>query len=155
MDRTSGSLNGLIVDIYNSIGKAESKAFKSGRFKDVSITEIHTVEAIGMYEPKSMSYVARSLRITVGTLTVAVNNLVKKGYVERFRCEEDKRVVKVRLTGKGRLLYRVHAQFHLNMIKNCTESLTDEEVRLLYKTLKKLSGFIKDEYAETQKPDSK
>ncbi len=146
MNSLLNTLNELLVDIYRSIVKLEGDSFKAGYFKDVSITEIHTVEAIGMYEAKSMSRVAKSLRITVGTLTVAVNNLKKKGYVERFRSENDRRVVKVRLTKKGRLLYRVHAQFHLDMVKNCTKHLTDEEIQVLYKALKKLDGFMKAEY---------
>lgn len=146
MNNACGSLNELIVDIYSSIVKIEEEAFKSGRFKDVSITEIHTIEAIGLHEAKSMSLVARSLRITVGTLTVAVNNLVKKGYVERFRDENDRRVVKICLTNKGRLLYRVHAKFHSDIVKSCTQDLTDEEVQLLYRALEKLRGFIKERY---------
>ena len=43
---------------------------------------------------KTSSEVAKELSITVGTLTVAINNLVKKGYVERLRSEDDRRVVK-------------------------------------------------------------
>ncbi len=146
MDSICRSLNELIVDIYSSIVKIESNAFKAGRFKDVSITEVHTIDAIGMYEAKSMSSVSKSLRITMGTLTVAVNNLVKKGYVERFRCQDDRRVVKVRLTKKGRLLYRIHAQFHIQLIKNCTQNLTKEEINLLYGALKKLDRYIKNEF---------
>ena len=146
MNSLLGALNELLIDIYKSIVKLEGDSFKAGYFKDVSMIQIHTVEAIGMYEAKSMSKVAKSLRITVGTLTVAINNLKKKGYVERFRSENDRRVVKVRLTKKGRLLYRVHAQFHLDMVKNCTKHLTDEEIQVLYKALKKLDGFMKSEY---------
>ena len=38
---------------------------------------MHTIEAIGMYK-KNVFKVAKELSITVGTLTVAINNLVKK-----------------------------------------------------------------------------
>ena len=146
MDAAS-SLNALIVDIYNSISKIERDAVRDGRFKDVSVTEVHTVEAIGMYGTKTMSQTAKNLNITVGTLTVAVNNLVKKGYVERFKCESDKRVVKIGLTSKGRLLYRLHAQFHINMIKKCTENLESGEIEALYMALEKLSLYIKEMYS--------
>ena len=47
-----------------------------------------------------MSAVAKSLSVTVGTLTIAMNHLVKKGYVERRRSEEDRRVVLVSLSEK-------------------------------------------------------
>ncbi len=74
-----------------------------------------------------MSEVAKNLQITVGTLTVAINNLVKKGYVERFRCQSDKRVVLIKLTKKGKLLYRVHEQFHKNVVKATISGLTKQE----------------------------
>ena len=50
-----------------------------------------------------MSSIARELSVTVGTLTIAMNSLVKKGYVERrSRGLEDQRVVYISLSGKGR-----------------------------------------------------
>ena len=48
-----------------------------------------------------MSTVARELNVTVGTLTIAVNNLVKKGYIQRMRSQEDRRVVLISLTEQG------------------------------------------------------
>lgn len=51
------------------------------------------MEATGIQEPKNMSTVAKAVSVTSGTLTIAINHLVKKGYVERTRSEEDRRVV--------------------------------------------------------------
>lgn len=59
-------------------------------------TQLKQLECI----EKTSSEVAKELSITVGTLTVAINNLVKKGYVERIRSEDDRRVVKLGLTKK-------------------------------------------------------
>jgi len=142
MESARSRINELLVDIYTDILKIEENAFKEGQFSDASIKEVHTIEAIGMYEPKTMSEVARSLKITVGTLTVAINNLVKKGYVERYRSENDRRLVKVGLTKKGRLLYRVHAQFHISMVNSCTDSFSDEELEVLEKALEKLNVYF-------------
>ena len=50
--------------------------------------------------------------MTVGTLTIAINHLVKKGYVERSRSEEDRRVVLVSLSEKGEKAYFHHRMFH-------------------------------------------
>ena len=142
MDKTLAVINTLLVDTFNNILTIEQKALKKENFFDVSVAEVHTIEAIGMYESKSMSEVAKSLCITVGTLTVAVNNLVKKGYVERFRCETDRRVVKIRLTKKGKLLYRVDEQFHKNMVKAAIEGLSEEERNVLSQALTKLNTFL-------------
>ena len=146
MKRTMSVINTLLVEIFNDILTIEQKAFNEGSFDDVSLTEVHTVEAIGMYESKSMSEVAKRLDITTGTLTVAINNLVKKGYVERYRGKADRRVVYIKLSNKGRLLYRVHEQFHLEMVRATLEGLTEEEMSVLSKSLSKLNGFLNQKY---------
>jgi DNA-binding MarR family transcriptional regulator len=146
MDERTNLINELIVDIYNDIMKIEGEAFRTGQFKDVSITEVHTIEAIGMLELKSMSEVARTLRITVGTLTVATNNLVKKGYAQRYRSESDRRVVKLGLTKKGRLIFRMHSKFHAELVKSMTQILTDDEIDILEKALSSLNVFLKNKY---------
>lgn len=146
MNKAINVLNELLVDIFNDILTIEQNALKEGEFKDLSITEIHTIEAIGMYEARSMSEVASSLKITVGTLTIAVNNLVKKGYVERKRAEEDRRVVLIQLTKRGKLAYRIHEKFHKDMVRETVQGLTEEEENVLVSSLEKLNNFFKSKY---------
>lgn len=146
MKQTLAVINTLLVEIFNNILTIEEEALKEGKFHDVSVTEVHTVDTVGMYSAKSMSEVAKALDITVGTLTVAINNLVKKGYVERFRSEIDRRVVNIGLTKKGRLLWRVHEQFHMNMVKATIDGLTEEEEIVLSKSLVKLNSFLQEKY---------
>ncbi len=105
---------------------------------------MHTIEAIGMYKKKTSSEVAKELSITVGTLTVAINNLVKKGYVERLRSEDDRRVVKLGLTKKGKLLFRVHQHFHREMVKNILKGMEQEEEQALLRALKNLHDFLQE-----------
>ena len=143
MSKTYAVLNELLVELFNDILMIEQQALKSKEFNDLSITEIHTIEAIGMYGDKTMSEVAEKLNITVGTLTVAVNNLEKKGYVERKRSEEDRRIVYVHLTNKGKLAYRMHEKFHSAMINQVIEGLTEEEEKILISSLEKLNNFFK------------
>ena len=147
MKRSTRVLNELLVEIFNDIMMIEQRALKEGRFNDLSITEIHTIEAIGMYTPRSMSEVANDLQITVGTLTAAINNLVKKEYVQRKRIEEDRRIVQIQLTKKGKLAYRVHDQFHIDMIKATVQGIQDKEEKILIESLEKLNAFFKSKYS--------
>ena len=146
MKETLAVINKVLVEVFNNILTIEQNALREGHFNDISVTELHTIEAIGMYELKSMSEVARTLDITVGTLTVAINNLVKKQYVERCRCEKDRRVVKIKLTKKGKLAFRVHEKFHMDMVKASILGLTEEEEIVLSKSLLKLNDYLKEKY---------
>lgn len=139
-------INELLVMLFNDILEIEEKALQQGELKDLSVTEIHTIEAIGMYKPRTMTEVANDLGITVGTLTTAITKLVKKGYVERTRGEEDRRAVMIALTRKGKLAYRVHDKFHQEMISETIGGLTDEEEEVLVKSLDKINKFFMEKY---------
>jgi len=146
MSKTISVVNELLVDIFNDILVIEQRALSDGEFKDLSITEMHTIDAIGMYEARTMSEVAADLKITVGTLTTAINNLVKKGYVERKRTEEDRRVVLIQLTKRGKLAYRIHDKFHSDMVKATIQGLNEGEEQVLVESLEKLNNFFKAKY---------
>lgn len=96
------TVNDVLVKLFNEIMDVEERALITSEYKDISVNDMHVIEAIGIREPKNMSTVARAVSVTVGTLTIAINHLVKKGYVERSRSEEDRRVVLVSLSEKGR-----------------------------------------------------
>ena len=79
------TLNELLVTLFRDVMDIEQKVIITPEFKDITNNDMHVIEAIGIGEPKNMSSIARELSVTVGTLTIAMNSLVKKGYVERSR----------------------------------------------------------------------
>lgn len=146
MDKSTKLINELLVQLFNDVLQIEEQSLKSGVLSDLSITEIHTIESIGMYSERTMSEVAQKLKITVSTLTTAINKLIKKGYVERNRIETDRRVVLIKLTRKGKLAFRIHQRFHGEMINNAIEGLTLEEEEVLISSLNKINNFFKEKY---------
>lgn len=136
--------NNLLVMLFNEILDMEHKALITGSFKEISINDMHIIDAIGIGDPKNMSTVAKAMSVTVGTLTTAINNLVKKGYVSRVRSAEDKRVVLLSLTDKGRAAYEKHADFHRRMVQTVMEGFEGEEMDILVRALEKLRGYFKN-----------
>lgn len=139
-------LNTLLVDLFNDILKIEASVLKEGEFNDLSVTEMHIIEAIGLDREMTMTEVARDLEITVGTLTTAINRLIKKEYVERRRIEEDRRVVLIKLTEKGDEAFKSHADFHDDMIKSIMKELPKDEEEILITALKKMVNFFEEKY---------
>lgn len=146
MNNSKQVLNELLVDLFNNILRIEERALQDIEGHDLSVTEMHTLEAIGTEGERSMSEAAKKLNITVGTLTTAIAKLMAKGYVERRRTDEDKRVVLVKLTEKGRIANSVHERFHEEMIKATLEQLDTDEEEILRKSLEKLTDFFKEKY---------
>ena len=69
----------ILVNLFQDIMTIEEKAIITEEFQDISNNDMHIIEAVGMGAPQNMTSVAKKLSITVGTLTIAINNLVKKG----------------------------------------------------------------------------
>ena len=146
MTNTQELLNKLLVQLFNDILHIEENSLKNIDLMDLSMTEIHTIEAVGIKDEKTMGEIAHDLRITVGTLSAAITKLIKKGYVERKRTEEDRRVVLVSLTSKGENVYREHQVFHEEMITSMLGNFSEEEEYILAIALEKLNNFFEEKY---------
>ena len=52
---------------------------------------MHTIDVIGKFPDVTPSQVSKELMVTLGTVTTSLNNLERKGYIERIRSEQDRR----------------------------------------------------------------
>ena len=136
-------VNYLLVRLVNEIWELEAKAIITDEFKDLTNNDMHVIEAIGLNEDKNMSAVAKKLSITMGSLTTAINHLVKKQYVERSRSEEDRRVVFLKLTEKGVAAYRHHEEYHRQMTEAVLARLDESDMPIVMKVLDAVNDFFK------------
>lgn len=136
------TLNEILVKLFRNINNIEEQAIRTEEYKDVTTNDMHVIEAIGIDCPKNMTAVAKALGVTTGTLTISVNSLVKKGFVERVRSEEDRRVVLVSLSEKGKNAFKHHQKFHEEMIDAVLQRLTEDEKVVLEKALSNLNTFF-------------
>ena len=137
------TLNEVLVRLFRDIMDIEQTAIINQEFKDITNNDMHVIEAIGIGAPKNMSSIAKELSVTVGTLTIAMNSLVKKGYVVRRRGDADRRVVYISLSDRGRSAYEHHARFHREMIQSVMEDLEPGELETLIRALTKLNDWFR------------
>lgn len=143
MEDAYKKINDILVRLVNEIWELEAKAIITDEFKDITNNDMHVIEAIGLEGGRNMSSVAKRLNITMGSLTTAVNHLVKKQYVDRSRSEEDRRVVLIRLTEKGIAAFKHHAEYHRQMTEAVLEKLDEEDMPVLMKVLDALNEFFR------------
>ena len=141
-DKDYDAISDLLVKLFREIMDIEEKAIITEEFKDISNNDMHIIEAIGINRERSMSDVARDMDVTVGTMTIAINNLVKKAYVKRARSEKDRRVVLISLTPRGVKAYKHHKRFHDEMIQATLEGVGQDEADILVKALENLREFF-------------
>ncbi len=144
MDDFSKQLNLLLVDTFYSILRMEEQMLKSSGGMNLSIGEMHLLEAVGRggAEGCTISSLAKERSVTLPSVTVAVNKLVKKGYVEKQKSEEDNRSVRVKLTQLGLRAEKLHNYFHEKMVDAVAKRMEEEEKQVLLKGIIKLNAFF-------------
>ena len=141
---TRNTINDILVNLFNEIMDLEEREIIKGEFKDISVNDMHILDAIGPGEGKNMSAIARLRGVTIGSLSTSMNSLVKKDYVIRKRSEADRRVVIIKLTEKGQRAYRCHKAFHEMMADRAVSALTEEDAPKVAKVLKGVAEFFRE-----------
>ena len=136
---TRETLNDILVNLFFEILDLEERELIKGEFKNISVNDMHIIDAIAPGEGKNMSAIAKIQGVTIGSLSTSMNSLVKKGYVVRERSEADRRMVIIKLTDKGLRAYEKHRIFHEQMVDAAIRALAEDE-NAMPKVVKVLNG---------------
>lgn len=127
-------LNAYLVGLFNHILRIEEDTLEA-YCPDLSVHEMHTIEAALTAKDNSMGAIAERLAVTPGTLSVAVRTLENKGYIERYKDEKDRRQVLLRLTEQGEIAHELHQKFHQSMVDAIIEKLSAAELPVFIKAI--------------------
>lgn len=154
MDEFSLELDQLLISAYRSVLKIEELMIKSVEDQlELSISELHMLDAIsrGGREGLTISDIAQRLEITPPSVTVAINKMVKKGYVDKKRSEKDGRMVHVVLTRQGKRINMAHRYFHEQMVRAVAKSLSEDEKMVMVTGIRNLDGFFRKQIKMLEK----
>jgi MarR family 2-MHQ and catechol resistance regulon transcriptional repressor len=101
-------------------------------------SDFRVLEALLHKGPLPVNTVGPKVWLTPGSISVAVDRLVKKGLVSRKGHAEDRRVRQVELTPKGRALITRGFGEHAAAMENIASVLSENERLTLLRLLKKL-----------------
>lgn len=144
MNQKRELVNTIVVDIFNEVLAIQEFALQENGIK-LSISEVHTLEAIEKSkEDNKMTDVAQLLNITASTLSINVNRLVKKGYIEKVQDDKDRRVVHLVLTDTAVKVLEIHHQFHKELIDSFFTDLHIDEDDVLLQSLRRVLDHLKN-----------
>lgn len=146
MTEQENRIHQFLTGAFYTLLRQQENALKSGRFGNLSISELHTLEVIGdlrrTEKAGSMRAAAEALNVTAGTLSVSVSTLAKKGYLCKERAAADRRVVRLRLTPDGEEAYEEHKAFHRRLVRFLNERLCAEDLAGLTRALALIEEFF-------------
>jgi DNA-binding MarR family transcriptional regulator len=148
MDAFNQELNRLLVMAYRKIIKLEEGILHSVSGTDLSISEMHLLEAVGVGDVSEggipLYELAQRVDLSAPTVTVAINKLSRKGFVIKSKSEKDRRSVIVELSRMGKKMNAAHRYFHEQMVRDIDKLLSPSEREGMLKGMELLNRFFQD-----------
>ncbi|MGB8885098.1 MAG: MarR family transcriptional regulator [Candidatus Korobacteraceae bacterium] len=126
------------VKLMRAANAARNVAARHLGDSGLTLTQFAVLEALYHLGPMSLTDIAQKVLTTGGNLTMVVGNLEKQGLARRQRSPEDRRVLIVVLTAKGKTLIRGLFPQHAAAIAAFLNVLSPEEQKSLGNLCRKL-----------------
>ncbi len=129
----------VFLVLWKAARAVEAYAEKSILELEMCGSDFAVLEALLHKGPLPINEIGRKVLLTSGSITVAVDRLEAKGFVERRAHGTDRRARIVHLTKEGRkLITRAYAGHAADMERLASASLTRAERNTLIRLLKKI-----------------
>jgi MarR family transcriptional regulator, 2-MHQ and catechol-resistance regulon repressor len=136
---TGGSGVHVFLVLWKASRAAQANAEKSILKLELCGSDFAVLEALLHKGPLPVNEIGKKVLLTSGSITVAVDRLETKGFVERRAHGTDRRARIVHLTKEGRkVITRAYADHAADMERLASASLTRAERKTLIGLLKKI-----------------
>jgi DNA-binding MarR family transcriptional regulator/YHS domain-containing protein len=110
---------------------------QSGLSRDLTEVEWDALRLLGHQGECMMRELAEACVVALSTMTGVIDRLVHKGLVQRRHSEADRRVVLIRLTGRGKLAYEERLDADMRLVLTMLQALKPAEQRTLVTLVQK------------------
>ena len=114
----------------------------------VSARQASILSHLDAVEPTPLSQLASHLGVTVSTMSIAVDRLVRHGYVLRDRAQSDARVRHVRLTAAGERLRAAQKVLEPRLVRAMLSRLSPADRRVALRGLELLGAAAREQTKE-------
>jgi MarR family 2-MHQ and catechol resistance regulon transcriptional repressor len=125
----------VLMKAFRALTPHAEKSIKQTELGD---SDFRALEALLHKGPLPVNTIGPKVWLTPGSISVAVDRLVKKGLVSRQDRAGDRRVRQVELTAKGRALITHGFREHAAAMETVVSVLSENERLTLLRLLKKL-----------------
>jgi len=132
------SLLRLVSELSNQFGQAEEAAKEHFHQLNLTHTQMHYLETINLLHNPNITELAKNLKLTKPTVTVAVDKLIEKDFLYKIQSDEDRRSAHLHLTEKDKIINQMHDYYHRRIAESFAGKLTSEELETLVGLLSKV-----------------
>jgi len=142
-----------VITLFHKLGQSRMHyQFESWRKLDVPLAQLKSLFLIHIRGSMNVRHLADDLGVTPGNVTSIVDRLVGQGLVKRRESAEDRRIVLLELTDKGReTITNIH-ETGMGHMKRILERMSAEDITSL---IRGVSSFIAAAEYDQEKPAAK
>lgn len=118
------------------------RPFKDMLSREMSLETYYCLQTLKICETATMSELARQLKVPKQQVTKLVDKLNEHEFIERVWEEEDRRVIRIRLTLKAVSYMDEYYLKNKDFIKSLEDQLTEEELRQLNDAVETLGSIL-------------
>jgi len=128
----------LIEIITELIADLESQFIKKYQEQGFTARQIAYIDTINMLGNPNLGEIAEALKLSKPSVTAIVDKLAKKGYINKFQSDEDRRSFHVHLSAKGKNLVKMHGETHNKIVDMLQNNLDRKDLKNLVTILNKV-----------------
>ena len=139
-EKTTAKLTGihLWLVLWKAFDALEAHALASIASLGLGLSDFGVLEILLHKGPLAVNAIGAKIRLTSGSISIAIDRLEEKGLVERKDDPEDRRAHIVHLTIEGRKLIECAFAAHAAAMERATSGLSKSERAQAVRLLKKL-----------------
>jgi DNA-binding MarR family transcriptional regulator len=140
------AVEGIIGDFMAAVRELRCRGTQRLVKQDVSMTHLHIMWLLEHHSDLTMGHLADMLDVSLSNATGLIDRMEERGFVERVRVPDDRRIVQVRLSAKGRAVLEDVEVLKSTMLRRVLGRLDRSQLERLATTLEDVRQAI---HAET------
>lgn len=109
----------------------------SGEAVSLNKQECRVINTVGQFQPLMMREIAERSKLSVTNTTGIVDRLVRRKYLCRDRSDEDRRIVKIRLTPEGMEIHEMEIENYRKVSQAILSALDEKEQQEMLRMMRK------------------
>lgn len=120
-----------VAGYFRKLLKSITQEWNKRMVNNLSLTQFKVLYKLDCVGTLKVSELAESTGLTSGAITGVTDKLLTEGYVDRVRAEDDRRVVYIEMTAKGKDMLEQVLETQKKTISTFFHSLPEEDIQHL------------------------
>lgn len=136
------AINVLSDSMRECMRKYKEETTDSKELFNLTITQLHYLHAIRELDSPTITELAEKFNVQKSTITVAINKLLQREFIDKTSSESDLRVVHVSLSAKGKKVIEIEDRGYYSFASQIMEVLDETERETFAQLLTKVTNNV-------------